>query len=145
MVAALIVIGVIAFLAVDAYIVYRVFASRRSADDYARFAVPGEASVTLPAGKAKLSYQEGYKASGDEDSIDFGVPGALEVRILSPDGGAVELKGPGFRGMGESLNTGSNWSRALIGTFVVSSPGVYTVTARGDLPDAIEPEILVGK
>jgi hypothetical protein len=32
--AALIVLGVIAFLAIDAYIVYRVFASRAATDDY---------------------------------------------------------------------------------------------------------------
>ena len=101
--------------------------------------------VTLPAGKAKLSYQESYKASGGEDGIDFGVPAALEVSVVSPDGEALEIKGPGFGGMGAVLDTGSNWSRARIGTIDVVQPGVYTVTARGDLPDAIEPQVLVGK
>jgi hypothetical protein len=53
MTAALIAIGVIAFLAIDAYILYRVFASRASADDYGRFMVPGETTVTVPAGSSR--------------------------------------------------------------------------------------------
>jgi hypothetical protein len=59
---ALIVLGVVAFLAVDAYVLYRVFAGRRSADDYGSVSVPGEIQVILPAGKVKLSYQESYRA-----------------------------------------------------------------------------------
>ena len=145
MVTVLIVLGVVVFLAVDAYILWRVFASRRSADDYGSFRVPGEINVALQAGKARLSYQEAYKAGGGEDDIDFGVPSALKVTVVSPSGATVEIKGPGFRGMGESLNTGSNWSRALIGTIEVVEPGMHTVTAGPDLPDAIEPQILVGK
>jgi hypothetical protein len=112
-VVALIVIGVIAFLAIDAYVIYRVFKSRAAADDYGRFPIPGEATVTLPAGgKLKVSYQEEFKASGDENTIDFGVPETLRVEVKGPAGEALEIKGPGFRGMGESVNTGSDWSRA---------------------------------
>jgi len=48
----------------------------------------------------------------------------------------------GFHGMGASLNTGSGWSRALIGPIQIAQPGV---TARGDLQNAIEPQILIGK
>jgi hypothetical protein len=55
------------------------------------------------------------------------------------------IKGPGFHGMGSSLNTGSGWSRALIGTIQIAQPGAYTVTAQGDLPNAIEPQLLIGK
>jgi hypothetical protein len=141
----LIVLAVAAFLLVDGAIMYFVFKSRRTADDYATFAVPGETTVNLPAGKAKLSYQESYKAGGTEDSIDFGVPSALQVTVASPTGEPLEIKGPGFRGMGSSLNTGSGWSRALIGTVQVTQAGAYTVTAQGDLPNAIEPQILIGK
>jgi hypothetical protein len=141
----LIVAAVVAFLLIDGAIMYFVFRSRRTADDYASFAVPGETTVSLPAGKTKLSYQESYKASSSGDSIDFGVPSALQVTIASPTGEPVEIKGPGFRGMGSSLNTGSGWSRALIGTVQVAQPGPYTVTASGELPDAIEPQILIGK
>jgi hypothetical protein len=141
----LIVAIVVAFLAIDAVIMFLVFRSRRTADDYAKFPVPGEATVMLQPGKLKLSYQESYKAPGTGDSIDFGVPSALDVTVMAPTGAAMDVKGPGFRGMGASLNTGSGWSRALIGTVQVTQTGEYTITASGDLPNAIEPQILVGK
>ena len=145
MVAALIAVGVIAFLALDAYIIYRVFASRKSAGDYGSFAVPGEATITVPAGKLKISYQESYKASSTGDSIDFGVQDALQVQVTSVAGDTLEVKGPGFRGTGESLNTGSDWSRALVGTVEVADPGTYTVTAGPAIDDSVEPQILLGK
>jgi hypothetical protein len=141
----LIIAAVVAFLLFDGAIMYFVFASRRSADDYETIPVPGETTITLPAGKMKLSYQESYKAGGTGDTIDFGVPAALQVTVASPMGEPVEIQGPGFHGMGSSLNTGSGWSRALIGTVQVGQPGAYTVTAQGELPDAIEPQILIGK
>jgi hypothetical protein len=141
----LIVLAVVAFLLVDGAILFAVFRSRRTADDYGRIPVPGQTTVALPAGKLKLSYQESYKAGGTEDSIDFGVPAALQVTVESPAGEALDIKGPGFRGMGSSLNTGSNWSRALIGTIGITDPGVYTVSAQGELPDAIEPQVLIGR
>jgi len=141
----LIVLAVTAFLLIDAAIIFLVFRSRRTADDYGKIPVPGQTTVALPGGKLKLSYQESYKAGGTEDSIDFGVPAGLQVTVESPTGEALAIKGPGFRGMGSSLNTGSNWSRALIGTIQIAQPGAYTVTARGDLPNAIEPQILIGK
>ena len=101
--AALIAIGVIAFLAIDAYVIYRVFGSRASADDYGSFMVPGEASVTLPAGgKLKISYQEEYTAPGGEGSIEFYVPKELQIQVTGPSGDQLDIKGPGFRGMGQS-------------------------------------------
>lgn len=145
MVTVLIVIGVLAFLLVDAYILLRVFRGRARADELGSLPVPGEATVTLSAGKVKLSYQESYKASGGEDHIDFGVPGALEVTVTSPSGEELEIKGPGFGGMGATLDTGSNWSRARIGTVEVAEPGPYSITARGELQDAVEPRVLVGR
>jgi hypothetical protein len=143
--AALIAIGVIAFLAVDAYILYRVFAGRARADDYGAFAVPGATTVTLPAGKLKVSYQEEYKASSSGDSIDFGTPAALQVQVTGPDGNPIEIKGPGFRGMGSSLDTGSRWSRALVGTVEIIQPGSYTVSAGPEIEGGVEPKILLGK
>jgi hypothetical protein len=142
---ALIVIGVIVFLVVDAYIMKRVFGGRRSADDYGAIPVPGETSLMLQPGKVKLSYQESYQAGGTEDSIDFGVPGALDVKVVAPSGEAMEIKGPGFKGMGSSLATGGGWSRALIGTVQVTETGEHTVTAKGELTNAIEPQVLIGK
>jgi hypothetical protein len=146
MTAALIAIGVIAFLAFDAWILYRVFASRASADDYGMFMVPGESTVTVPAGKLKISYQEEYKASAHDDEIDFGVPGQLQVAVTNDSTGEqMEIKGPGFRGMGESLNTGSGWSRALVGTVQIAQPGSYTVSASPAIEGGVEPKILIGK
>jgi hypothetical protein len=141
----LIVVGVILFLLLDAYVIARVFRSRASADDYASIAVPGETTVTVPAGKLKLTYQESYNApsTGDGD-IEFGTPSALQVTVTSATGEALEVEGPGFRGMGSSLSTGGGKSRALIGTAEVSA-GAYTITARPELPDAVEPQVLVGK
>jgi hypothetical protein len=141
----LIVAAVVAFLLVDVVIFYFVFRSRRTADDYGTFPVPGEKTVILQPGKLKLSYQESYKASSTGDSIDFGVPSALAVTVTGPTGEALEIKGPGFRGMGSSLNTGSGWSRALIGTAEVTQTGEHTITAEGELPNAVEPQILIGK
>jgi hypothetical protein len=46
--------------------------------------------------------------------------------------------------MGESLDTGSGRSRALIGTAQVSA-GTYTVSASAAPEDAVEPQVLVGK
>ena len=143
--AALIAIGVIAFLALDAYILYRVFASRASADDYGTFPVPGETTVTLPAGKLKISYQEEYNAPSSGDSIDFGTPAALEVTVTGPDGSRLEIEGPGFRGMGASLSTGTGYSRALVGTVQITEPGSYTVSAGPEIEGGVEPKILLGK
>lgn len=146
MTAALIAIGVIVFLAVDAYVLYRVFAGRASADDYGSFPVPGETTVTLPAGRLTVSYQEEYKASGTGDSIDFGVPSQLQVTVTSAAGGdPLPIKGPGFRGMGENLDTGGGWSRARVGTVQITEPGSYTVTAGPAIEDGVEPKILLGK
>jgi hypothetical protein len=148
----LIVPAVIAFLAVQSYTLYglferlfeRIFGRGRSAGDLAAFPVPGEAQVTLPVGKVKLRYQESYRASSGGEGIDFGVPAKLQVGVTSPGGESLDIKGPGFRGMGASLQVGDNWSRALVGTVEIVQPGEYTITAGPELNDAVEPQILVG-
>jgi hypothetical protein len=65
--------------------------------------------------------------------------------VSGPAGEQVEIKGVGFKGMGQSLTVSGNTSRALIGTLEVTSPGTYTVKASGAPDDAVEPQILVGK
>lgn len=145
MTAALIAIGVIAFLAIDAYIIYRVFKSRATADDYGMFMVPGETAVTLPAGsKLKISYQEEYTASGGEGAIEFYVPKELQIQVTGPSGEELEIKGPGFRGMGQSASTGRGWSRTLVGTVEAGETGDYTVSAKPAV-EGVEPKILLGK
>ncbi len=145
MVIGVIAIGVIAFLAIDAWVILRVFKSRASRDDYGMFMVPGESTVTVPAGKLKVSYQEEYKASSDGDDIDFGVPGQLQVSVTNDaTGEPMEIKGPGFKGMGSSLDIGRGWSRALVGTIEVTEPGSYTVKAESAIEGGVEPKILLG-
>jgi hypothetical protein len=145
-VVALIVIGVIAFLAVDAVVFYKVFKGRASADDYGMFMVPGESTVTVPAGKLKISYQEEYKAGGGEDEIDFGVPGQLQVKVTNDaTGEEMAIKGPGLHGMGEHLDTGRGWSRARVGAVEITQPGSYTVSASPAIENGVEPKILIGK
>jgi hypothetical protein len=147
---ALIVIGVIAFLAVDALVFFKVFKGRAAADDYGMFMVPGKTTVTVPAGKLKISYQEEYKADNiDEDTIDFGVPGQLQVKVTNDaTGEEMAIKGPGFHGMGEHLDVGTThggWSRARVGTIEITQPGRYTVSAQPAIENGVEPKILIGK
>jgi hypothetical protein len=146
MVVALIVIGVVLFLAVDALIFYKVFRGRARADDYGRVMVPGETTVTLPAGKLKLSYQEEYKARGTEDSIDFAVPSRLQVTVTRTGGDEpLPIQGPGLHGLGAKLDTGNGWSRARVGTVEITEPGEYTVSAEPAIEGGVEPKILLGK
>jgi hypothetical protein len=147
---ALIVIGVIAFLAIDAVVFYKVFKGRSAADDYGMFMVPGETKVTVPAGKLKISYQEEYKADNiDEDTIDFGVPPQLQVKVTNDaTGEEMAIKGPGFKGMGEHLDVGvthGGWSRARVGTVDVTQPGSYTISASPAIENGVQPKILIGK
>jgi hypothetical protein len=128
-------------LAVVAVIVFLVFRSRRTADDYGAIPVPGETTVTITVGKLRLTYQESYRAGGTEGTIDFGVPSALDVTVTAPTGEPLGIEDPDFY----VLNTGSGWSRALIGTARITQPGKYTITAGGDLPHAIEPQVLIGR
>jgi len=67
------------------------------------------------------------------------------VSVASPTGEALDVKGPGFRGMGSSLSTGSGWSRALIGTVQITHPGPPHGHGAGRPADAIEPQVLIGK
>jgi hypothetical protein len=67
------------------------------------------------------------------------------VNVTGPDGNPLEIKGPGFRGMGQSQDTGRGWSRALVGTVQITQPGSYTVTAGPEIEDGVEPKILLGK
>ena len=147
MVIALIVIGVILFLAVDAVVFYKVFKGRAAADDYGMFMVPGQTTVTVPAGKLKISYQEEYKADNiDEDTIDFAVPGQLQVKVINDASGEeMAIKGAGFHGMGEHLDVGSGCSRARVGTVEIAQPGSYTVSASPAIENGVKPKILIGK
>jgi hypothetical protein len=147
---ALIAIGVIAFLAFDAWVVFKLFKGRSAAGDLGMFMVPGQTTVTVGAGKLKISYQEEYKADTDAfDEIQFGVPAQLQVKVTNDaTGEEMAIKGPGFKGMGEHLDVGvthGGWSRARVGTVEIAQPGSYTVSANPAIEGGVEPKILIGK
>jgi hypothetical protein len=143
----LIILGVVVFLVIDSFILYRFMYKRhKTAGDFAKIAVPGEATVTLPAGKVKLTYQESQKSSSAEHEIYFEVPDVLKVEVTGGSSGeALPIKGVGLAGTGESKSTGPGFSRSVIGTVQVTEPGVYTVTAGPTLDAGAEPTVLVGK
>jgi len=145
---ALIVIGVIAFLVIDVVVIGSVLRRHRSADDYGTLAVPGEMTVSVPAGKVKLTYQESRRSSSDEHEIHFSTPQELEVKVTSETSGELQIKGFGIAGMGTSRSTGGlrqKFSRDMIGAVEVPAADTLTITARPELPDAVEPRILIGK
>jgi hypothetical protein len=139
-----IVIAVVAFLLFDAYILMRVFRGRKTAGAYGAVAVPGDGEVVLQPGKVKVTYQESKSSTVVVNDAEFGVPAELQVSVVSPSGQPVSLKGPGFKGTGSSTSTGAGRSQALVGTFEATESGTYKVTASGELPNASEPQVLVG-
>ncbi len=63
---ALIVIGVVAFIALDVFILTKVLSRHRSQDDFGRFAVPGSSVIQLSEpGKLKVSYEEAINAPSE--------------------------------------------------------------------------------
>jgi hypothetical protein len=147
MVVALIAVGVIAFLVVDGIILMKVLGGAKNAGAYGSSQIPGSTQVTLPAGKVKLNYVEARKAASDGDTIYFSRPDSLQVAVTPVGGGpALEMKGPGFRGMGSSQSVRKGFSSDLIGTVEVTQPGAYNVEVTGVTePDAVEPQVLIGK
>ena len=145
---ALIVAGVVLFLVIDAIIIYQVVIKRhKSADDFAEVPVPGETQIDLPAGKVKITYQEDHMSGGDEHHIYFSAPDDLKVEVTGGStGGPLEIKGTGFKGMGESKSTGPGFSRDVLGTVEITETGIYTITVTGAAPDPeLGAKVLVGK
>ena len=146
MVIALIVLGVIVFLAIDVYVLWRLFGSGNRSAAYGSIRVPGEVTLTLPAGKVKLTYQESvHSAGGGESSIDFYPPADFELAITPAAGGApLEL-----RQRGTSAQTVSAWfpggprSSTVLGSVEVEA-GDYVVRAQSYAQDLVEPVVLVG-
>jgi hypothetical protein len=143
---ALIVAGVVAFLILDGFILFAVLRRHRAADDHGVLQLPGETTVVLPAGKASIVYQESKRTSGGgDDDIDFYAPSALVVTVTSPSGQPLEIKGPGFRGMGSSKSTGPGFSRLKLGSIQVTEPGPHMISAPAELPGTVDPKLLIGK
>jgi hypothetical protein len=147
MVVALIVIGVVLFLAVDVWILWRVFGGGSRAARYGWTAAPGEVMLDLPEGKLRLTYQESVHSGGGEGTIDFDPPPGLNVTVAPFGGGAaLELK----KATGHNASTiaaffpGGPRSRVRIGTVQVPAAGQYVLRVEGDLAGTTEPTVLAG-
>jgi hypothetical protein len=147
MVVALIVLGVILFLAIDVYVIWRLFGSGNRSSGYASIPVPGEATLTLPAGKVKFTYQESVHVGGGGEGspIDFYPPADFHLAITPVAGGApLQL-----RQRGTSAQTVAAWfpggprSQTVLGTVEVEA-GDYLVRAQTSAESLVEPVVLVG-
>ena len=139
----LIVIAVVAFLIVDAYIIMRVLGSSKKRGAYGSVGVPGEAEIVLQPGKVKVTYEQTRLSHVSDDH--FEVPAGIQVTVTSPSGQPVELKGPGIAGKGTTSFEGRGVSQSVIGSFQAVETGTYKFTVTGELPDAPEPRVLVGR
>jgi hypothetical protein len=122
----------------------------RGAVDYGAVPVPGSKQFELPAGTVHLTYQESKKskvvAGGGapaEGTIDvaFSAPPRLQVSV-TPAGGRPTARDRGRLMTHTSTKKGQ--SRDELGSVEITAPGTYTVTAGPELPDAVEPQILLG-
>jgi hypothetical protein len=147
MVIALIVLGVIVFLAIDVYVLWRLFGSGNRSAAYGSIPVPGEATLTLPAGRVKLTYQESVHVGGGGESgpIEFDPPADFELTIApAAGGGALEL-----RQRGSNKQTVASWfpggprSRAAVGSVEVEA-GAYVVRAQSSAEGLVDPVVLIG-
>jgi hypothetical protein len=122
----------------------------KGADDYGSVPVPGSGTFDLPAGKVRLTYQESKKSRAfggtPTSDIEFAAPIGLEVTVAPTSGGPpLAMTGPGFMGMGTNKSTRRGQSRDEIGSVEVPGAGSYTVKVTApDLPDAVEPQVLLG-
>jgi hypothetical protein len=148
MVIALIVLGVIVFLAIDVYVLWRLFGSGNRSSTFASIPVPGETTLTLPAGRVKFTYQESVHVGGGGEGspIDFYPPADFELAITPAAGGApLQL-----RQRGTSAQTVAAWfpggprSQTVLGSVEVEA-GDYVVHARSSAEGLVEPIVLVGR
>jgi hypothetical protein len=119
----------------------------RGAEDYGAVPVPGSQQFEFPAGTVHLTYQEAKKSkvqgTDGQGLVDvvFAAPPGLQVSI-TPAGGGPAL--PIGSNLMVNTSTRKGQSRDGIGSVEITSPGTYTVTTGPDLPDAVEPQILLG-
>jgi hypothetical protein len=117
----------------------------RGAADHGTVPVPGSQQVELPAGKVHLIYQESKRSKtdtvGDLGDVRFAAPPGLQVSITPASGGPALSIAPSLM---TNTSTKKGQSRDAIGSVEIPADGSYTVTAGPELPDAVEPQILLG-
>jgi hypothetical protein len=149
MTVALIVIGVVAFVALDVYLFWRFFGSGNRDALHGNVPAPGHAQLKLPAGRVKLTYQELKHSSsgGEHDPIQFWVPADLEITIAPAVGGdplTVERAGGHSAQSVAGFLPGGPRSRVKIGHVEVLAEGHYLVTVSGPA-EGVTPSVLVGR
>ena len=148
MTTALIVIGVVLFLAVDAIVLWRFLGPGNRAGRYGSMTVPGEATLSLPAGRIRLTYREAVYTSGggEGEPIPFYPPADLEVRVAGADGGALVLE-RGTRTSTQSIAgfmPGGPSSSTRLGFVNVPAAGQYRISVSASTEGRVEPLVLVG-
>jgi hypothetical protein len=144
---ALIAAGVVAFLAFDTYVMWKVFGSGNRSAVYGSVAAPGEATLELPAGKAKLTYQESVYSSQSSSPIRFWAPDSLEVSISGGPSGReldLNLKGDGPKQTVAGWLPGGPRSRVRLGYVEVPAAGRYSVKVSGG-GKGPRPQVLLGR
>jgi hypothetical protein len=119
----------------------------RGASDYGSVPVPGSQQFELPAGKVHLTYQESKKSKAmtkDADAlveVAFSAPPGLQVSVAPAAGGPpLPIEGA----LMTHTSTQKGRSRDEIGSVEITTPGTYTITTAPELPEAVDPQILLG-
>jgi hypothetical protein len=108
--------------------------------------VPGEAQFSFRTGTVSITYREA-KNYATPVGILFDEPPALRVEIANASRGeTLEIKRFGVAGLaGVKAASGRGFTRKLLGTVEVRDPGLHTVKAYPELPNAVEPQILLSQ
>ena len=146
---ALIVAGVVVFLVVDAYLLWRIFGGGNRDAAYGTVPAPGQATVELPAGRVKVVYQEKVTSRGGGDSgpIEFWAPADLDLAVASEASGepvALEPAGGHHAQSIAGFLPGGPRSRVRVGHLAVPAAGRYRVTVSGG-GTGPEPAVLLGR
>jgi hypothetical protein len=100
------------------------------------FDVPGQATLSLPAGRVYLTF---CCALSDSSS-----PSDLTLTVTGPDGTPVEVGPTKAAGQSHSTFRGDqNWSTRRVGVVVIPAAGDYEVTASCGPTPFPKPELLV--
>jgi hypothetical protein len=144
----LIAVGVVAFLALDAIILWKIFGGGNRVAAYGSIPAPGQTTLNLPAGPVRVTYQESRRAPdrGSEVLPDFPVPEGLEVS-LSSAAGEVPIEARWMRQSTQAVPSwfpGGPYSRVTVGHAEIPADGFYTVEVSGG-GSGPHPKVLLGR
>jgi hypothetical protein len=114
----------------------------RHADKHGRFAIPGESTMQLPAGRVRIYYDVNWGDTSEDSNFD--APDDLQVKVTSIDTGEEV---PIRRKLASSVSARQtrNFSRGYIGRIEVEREGEYKVEASASTPASEEPHLSLGK